>query len=431
MPWRRRLRGALRRLRLWRFILRAHGRNPRRAAAYAISVGCILSNELLDALPVHLVKMERGALREALVTVRDDVLTEEFAAPTTPELEAYFQEQGIVLQEEQLAEVGLDVCRWIEDAGRKLGRGFVLTIDYGASEELYNERHMRGTLLAYANHQVSEDFLRAPGDQDLTAHVNFTTLDIWGRRGGLTRTGSVTQMAFLIAMGRGNEFADLYEPGANEVERVKARLMLKTLIHAEGMGETFQVFVQHKGFAESGETPKLTGLGGSSGLRFRSCGAASGFTIFSLRAGLGSWSRDVVPGSRNRGSEIALGFGLRAASVVIGLLRFAVLVHGAGAVPGNVVNFPQIDVRPDFHPFGAGVHLAIERVAKRIGRCGVIFLVEKRLAGAEFRERIILIDGQGLRVLLQGVVVAALFRLNASPRAMVARMRSWALDFST
>jgi SAM-dependent MidA family methyltransferase len=61
-----------------------------------------------------------------------------------------------------------------------------------------------------------------------------------------------------MAMGRANEFADLYEPGASEVEKIRGRLLLKTLIHPEGMGETFRVFVQHKGI----EMPALTGLSG-------------------------------------------------------------------------------------------------------------------------------------------------------------------------
>ena len=145
------------------------------------------------------------------------------------------------------------------DAGSRLGRGFILTIDYGRdAAELYDERHMSGTMMAYSQHRATEDFLHAPGEQDLTAHVNFTALDLWGRRSGLTRTGCVSQMQFLVAMGQRNEFADIYDPGANEVERVRARLMLKTLIHPEGMGETFQVFVQHKGI----ESPRLTGLAG-------------------------------------------------------------------------------------------------------------------------------------------------------------------------
>lgn len=221
-----------------------------------VPVGCIFSNELLDALPVHRVVVRNGALREVYIAARGGKLVEELGPLSAPVLEAYFRDQGIALHEGQQAEAGLEACDWIENAGKRLGRGFVLTIDYGReAAELYNERHMRGTLLAYSNHRATEDFLRDPGGQDLTAHVNFTALDLCGCRGGLTRVGCVSQMDFLVALGRANEFADLYEPGASEVERVRSRLLLKTLIHPEGMGETFSVFCQQKGVPEARLTP--------------------------------------------------------------------------------------------------------------------------------------------------------------------------------
>ena len=224
-----------------------------------IPAGCIFSNELLDAFPVHRVLVEGGRLREIYVALNGETFTEEPGPLTSAEIEEYFQEQQITLREGQQAEVNLDGCEWIMDVGRRLGRGFVLTVDYGhEAAELYNQRHMRGTLMAYSAHRASEDFFDCPGEQDLTAHVNFTALDLWGRRAGLGRTGCVSQMAFLVALGRGNQFADLYDEGASEVERIHARLLLKSLIHPEGMGETFQVFIQHKGVAQ----PQLTGLAG-------------------------------------------------------------------------------------------------------------------------------------------------------------------------
>jgi SAM-dependent MidA family methyltransferase len=214
---------------------------------------------LLDALPVHRVVIERGEWREVYIGSDGESLREELGPLSTPEIETFFHQQGVTLREGQQAEAGLAACRWIAEAGRRLGRGFVLTVDYGhEAAELYNERHNRGTLLAYARHTVSEDLLRAPGEQDLTAHVSFTALERWGRRSGLESAGCVTQLEFLVALGRQNEFADLYEPGASEVERIRGRLMLKTLIHPEGMGETFRVFIQYKGM----ETPLLTGLAG-------------------------------------------------------------------------------------------------------------------------------------------------------------------------
>ncbi len=222
-----------------------------------IAVGCVFSNELLDALPVHRVTREQGALREIYVGLDGEEFCEQLGPPSTPVLVEYFQAQGIELAEGQQAEVGLATCEWIEDVGRRLGRGFVVTVDYGhEARELYNELHARGTLLAYQQHRAGEDFFRAPGEQDLTAHVNFTALDLWGRRVGLARTGLVSQAQFLLALGRSNQFTDLYDEGQSQVERIRARLLLKNLIYPEGMGETFQVFIQHKGV----ETPHLTGL---------------------------------------------------------------------------------------------------------------------------------------------------------------------------
>jgi SAM-dependent MidA family methyltransferase len=225
----------------------------------AIPAGCIFSNELMDALPTHRVVMAEGKLREVYVGMDGENFVEVVRRPSTPDLEQYFIQQGITLQEGQHAEVCLDACRWIENAGRSLARGFVMTIDYGHEARLlYNETHNRGTLLAYRNHRVAENALDAPGEQDLTAHVNFTALEISGRRAGLERTGLVTQSQFLVALGRGNEFGDLYDPAQSEVEKLRARLLLKNLIHPEGLGETFQVLVQHKGI----EAPRLTGLSG-------------------------------------------------------------------------------------------------------------------------------------------------------------------------
>jgi SAM-dependent MidA family methyltransferase len=225
----------------------------------SIPAGCIFSNELLDALPTHRVIVEKGVLRESCVGMDGDQFIEVLRNPSTPLLAEYFREQGIVLQEGQQAEACLEACVWIENAARAIGRGFVLTIDYGhEARALYDEGHNRGTLLAYRDHRVTENVLDAPGEQDLTAHVNFTALDLCGRRAGLRHAGLVTQSQFLVALGRGNEFADLYDPGQTEVEKLRARLLLKNLIHPEGLGEKFQVLIQHKGM----DSAQLTGLSG-------------------------------------------------------------------------------------------------------------------------------------------------------------------------
>jgi SAM-dependent MidA family methyltransferase len=223
-----------------------------------IPEGCVFSNELMDALPVHRVVMEslhrlkpvplgEGALKEIFVGFHDGRFVDVLAPVSTCAITEYFAAQNITLQEGQHAEAGLEVCDWITEVGRRLERGYVLTIDYGnPAAELFDEHHMRGTLLAYQNHRVSEDFYATPGEQDLTAHVNFTALETWGKRSGLETVGSTSQTAFLLGLGQGNEFADLYDVGETEADRVRSRLQLKTLIYPEGMGERFQVLIQQK-----------------------------------------------------------------------------------------------------------------------------------------------------------------------------------------
>jgi SAM-dependent MidA family methyltransferase len=213
-----------------------------------IACGVILSNELFDALPVHRVEGRGGELREIYVALEGDRFVERLGPPSTPALGEYFAAQGVELAEGQQAEASLAACAWMAEAGRRLERGYVLTIDYGLpARELYDRRHMRGTLLAYRRHRAAEDWFAAPGEQDLTAHVNFTALELWGRRAGLEPLGMVTQTAFLLALGRANEFDDLYDPGLSDAERLQARLKLKTLLYPEGMGETFRVLFQGKG----------------------------------------------------------------------------------------------------------------------------------------------------------------------------------------
>lgn len=222
-----------------------------------IPCGCIFSNEFFDALPAHRLVCEGNDVREIYVGLGANGLCEQFGPLSTTTLAEYLTEQGITLQEGQLAEINLEACAWIEQVGATLGRGFALTIDYGhEAPELYDHRHMRGTLLAYEKHRASENFFQAPGEQDLTAHVNFSALEGHGSHAGLQRTGLTSQSNFLLRLARHSDFADLQSPAMSETQQTRARLLFKTLIYPEGMGETFQVLIQHKGV----EQPQLSGL---------------------------------------------------------------------------------------------------------------------------------------------------------------------------
>jgi len=222
-----------------------------------IPAGCIISNEFFDALPVHRIVMQDGELREIFITHNGERFVEVLKPLSTPVIAEYFLRQGVSFRQGQLAEVNLAACEWIRDAGKRLERGFVLTVDYGHdAQELYDERHLRGTMLAYRGHASDENFYAAPGEQDLTAHVNFTALRLWGGNAGLETVGRVSQTQFLLAMAKKSNFADLHDAGQDETEQLRGRLKFKTLIHPEGMGETFEVQIQKKGIGDV----KLSGL---------------------------------------------------------------------------------------------------------------------------------------------------------------------------
>jgi len=219
--------------------------------------GCFFSNELVDAFPVAIVAKAGGHLREVYVTAQGDELCEKLGSISNPAIAAAVARYANQLEEGCRVEVNLMATQWMRSVAEKLIRGFVITIDYGdLAQYLYTQDRPQGTLLAYHHHWPSQDTLNAPGQVDLTAHVNFSALIDTARDAGLEFTGFTSQQRFLLALGEANEFADLYEPGATEVENLKARLKLKRLIHPEGMGNIFKALVQQRGI----DSPMLTGL---------------------------------------------------------------------------------------------------------------------------------------------------------------------------
>lgn len=217
--------------------------------------GCLYSNELIDSFPVHLVEMTPGGLCEVYVTLRDGELAEKFSAPSTPELAAYLERLGITLPEGKRAEINLAASRWLATVANSLEKGFVLTIDYGyEAADLFSPARMGGTLLCYHRHTVAENPYVRPGEQDITSHVDFTTLMKSGAEVGLATVWFGEQYRFLLGVGIMAEMARLEAMAASEQERIQQRLSLKKLILPEGgMGDTFRVLVQAKGV----ENPRL------------------------------------------------------------------------------------------------------------------------------------------------------------------------------
>lgn len=180
----------------------------------------LLSNELLDALPVHVVEVHAGRLAEVYVTCEEGRLRELLDEPSSPEVATYLDKALISWQtfpDGWRAEIHLETARWLEQTVRLLHpHGFILAIDYGEkARDLYAPARRRGTLMCYSQHQTNERPLLLPGEQDITAHIDFSTLVTQARTLGLRLHKYTTQRRWLEDCGlhaelekrRSSEFA--------------------------------------------------------------------------------------------------------------------------------------------------------------------------------------------------------------------------------
>ncbi len=216
--------------------------------------GIIYSNELFDALPVHLIRKVKGQIYEIYLTEKNGKIVEELREPIKEILD-YLEVLNIDITEGMTTEINLIGVDLIQKIGQKLREGFVFTIDYGyPSKELYKPYRMRGTLLCYYKHTYNENYYENVGLQDITSHVNFSSLVYYGKKSGLNFTGFTDQAHFLINLGLADVMMELQEKGDyKSYERLNR---LKTLILPKGMGEKFKILIQHKNI----ENPDLSGL---------------------------------------------------------------------------------------------------------------------------------------------------------------------------
>jgi len=220
--------------------------------------GCLLSNELLDSFPVHRVTVRDGELMEVFVGWDGARFVEELRPPSTPEIETYFRRLGLLPGEGCRAEVNLAAAQWMARAGRALRRGFVLTFDYGyEAEELYAPWRSDGTLLCFYRHNPSGDPYARLGRQDITSHVDFTTLRQAGEEAGLQTLGLASQSEFLANLGIAGALAPLGEGDVNLEEYYARRRAVSELIDPAALGR-IRVLVQAKGVGH----PRLRGLEG-------------------------------------------------------------------------------------------------------------------------------------------------------------------------
>ncbi len=206
--------------------------------------GCILSNELVDSFPVHRLFRRGGDLLEVYVTLDGDSFREELGPPSTPAIEDYFRRLGLWPGEGCYAEVNLEALDWMRRVGRALRRGFVLTFDYGyEASELYAPWRRDGTFLCFYRHRPSADPYSRLGWQDMTSHVDFTSLVQAGREAGLRPLGSASQADFLRRLGIEDA---LRVEGLDMEEALARRRIASELLDPAGLGRV-RVLVQAKG----------------------------------------------------------------------------------------------------------------------------------------------------------------------------------------
>jgi SAM-dependent MidA family methyltransferase len=216
----------------------------------------IFANEFFDALPVEVLSTN-GSLR---IGYEGGCLAETWTVASPQELE-YLDRYSVQPESGERVEACLSALEYMKQIAAAVKHGFIAIVDYGYTrEELLAGRH-RGTIMTYRQHSASANPYEAPGEQDITAHVNFTALQSVAEQNGMRVEKLLTQSQFLMGIGEANEFGDAFEECKLPQEKAKVALQLKHLVTPAGMGETFHVLVASKGVSAE----QISGL---SGLKF-------------------------------------------------------------------------------------------------------------------------------------------------------------------
>lgn len=209
--------------------------------------GAVLAHEFLDALPVHLLLQTGEGLRERYVERRGGGLAFCEGPPSDSRLETWFGRLGVKLAPGQQAEARPAAAEWIGAAAPKLRRGAILIWDYGFSARvLYGPGREEGTLRGYRRHTLAADVLARPGEMDLTAHVDFTSLLRAAEEAGLRLGGFTDQTHFLLGLGLAEALESATGPDAQRERRA-----VMGLLDPGGLGSAIKVMLLTKGLGEA------------------------------------------------------------------------------------------------------------------------------------------------------------------------------------
>jgi SAM-dependent MidA family methyltransferase len=215
----------------------------------SIQSGIVVSNELLDAFPVHRVISLGGVLKELYVTVQGDF---DFDWSTgelsSSRLREFCRNHLPVLSEGQIVDVNLGIEDWFGNVAENLLSGYLITVDYGAeSEDLYHrpERH-RGTLRAFRRHEFVDHVLEMPGEYDITSTVDWSYVKLEGQRHGFEVEEFAPLDRFLMRVGVLEELEARLEATSSDVEKSCLTTAAREMILPTGMAGSFQVLVQKR-----------------------------------------------------------------------------------------------------------------------------------------------------------------------------------------
>lgn len=212
-----------------------------------VDYALIFSNELIDAFPVHKVTFDGNEWKEIYVTLRDDSFVELSSDLSTEKLGQFLVDLEGPFEKGYTTEINLASGEWINKVGKALRRGFVMTIDYGYPRaDYYCYDRCEGTLLCYYKHSSNSDLYERIGSQDITAHIDFTSLAEAGDEVGLKVVGYCDQLHFLIGLGIFDELKNGDDQDSFDLNSFQENLAIKNLLMPENMGGVFKVLIQSK-----------------------------------------------------------------------------------------------------------------------------------------------------------------------------------------
>ena len=214
----------------------------------------VFANEFFDALPVDVISAE-GELRIIIENGR----VKEIWAPTTAEELSYLDRFSVHPAPGERVEAALLAQKYVRQLAGLISQGFLIIVDYGYTREEQLAGKHQGTVMAYRHHSAGANPYAAPGEQDITAHVNFTALAASAQQEGLQVEKLLTQSQFLMGIGETTQFADAFEDCRLPQEKAKVALQLKHLVTPAGVGETFHVLIASRG-VEPARVAELSGL---------------------------------------------------------------------------------------------------------------------------------------------------------------------------